>query len=540
MANFGRLTTLAEKIAERLGYESASQAEAQMGARFVQQVESEADKSLPSASKSASTELSPYRYMPEREARETNVGFLRAKATPEPQLRLPSAPEASTPAVAGMAFTPQDRELSRRLLLGGGAAALGGAALAGDTERKAEAKPAQSGASTRNEPSVPEEAPGSPPSATPSGGVDSTVARAQARVNAILPNRPSEGSLRKAVGEYEKAAAALKEQAVDTTDIDQQLADAKALYQEKANRNEMLSVVQMIAQSFAKLAAYNYGSRNGRYIADQVSVPGTDYEKRTDRAMDEYKLASGEAREQRRTELERADKRYGIERDKVNSLRERIGAEESALGRATSAYTSELTNMRADQRADEAEEKAGKRSAAEEARFNRMFGQKDYDNVQQEEAALSRQEQAVNSLTQAMTADSKDTRKRIPDLAAKAGVSPEELEQAQKETTEEGIIFDSAHPDKAAQAISQKLLPGIREKLDALRARKQIANEMSRTGESMDRVRARLEAGSNAGPNPGPSEKAPTPEQIVEYKRRNPTVPEDVAIRTMTDRLNGR
>lgn len=391
-----------------------------------------------------------------------------------------------------------------------------------------------------NKPSVPEATPGLPPSGGDQiGGVDNTVAQAQAKVNSLLPNRPSEGALRKAVSEYEKAAQNLREQSVDTTEIDKQLADAKALYNEKSNRNEMLSVVQMIAQSFARLAAYNYGSRQGRFIADQVSMPSTDYEKRTDRALDEYKLASGEAREQRHTELDRADKRYQIEKDRAGSLKERIGAEESALGRATSAYTAELTNMAADRRAAAAENKANERSTADETRFNRMFGQKDYDNVQQEEQVLRSREQAANALTQAMTADTKEARKRIPELAAKAGITPEELEQAQKDTTEEGLIFDSAQPDKAAAAISQKLLPNLREKIAALAARKKIANEMARTGESMEQVRARLEAGGNAEPAPN-SDKKPTTEQIDQYVAKYPQVDRARAEQILTDRLNGR
>lgn len=508
MANFGRLTALAEKIAARLGYDSAEHAEAQMGSRFINKVEQESflGRGGAEAQASAGSRMPDIGAEPriERNVTPPNAAGTREytgstdfsmRDTVNPS-NLPALRAPSNNITREMTYTPADRELSRQLLLGGGAAALGGATLAGDREREATATPAVSGAPApgppRNEPTDQQaDAAGSPPSdVTPVGGVPQTVTQTEAEVNRILGRgKPNAGKLRDAVSAYESAAQNLREQSVDTTALDQSLADVRSAYKERADRNELLSLMQMVAQSFGKLAAYNYGSKSGRYIGDQVNAPGVDYEARTNRALEERKLDEGDIRDRRRVELDRADKRYQIEKDRAGSLKERIGAEENALSRDTAMYTSELTAARAADAQARAEGRAARNQQSLEDRLNRQFGAKEYDNVQQEEAVLRQKEQAVTELAGALSADSKDARKRIPALAAKAGVTPEEVEQFRTDTAEKGIIWDSANPQAAANALSSALLPGVREKLDALRERKRVANTMMSTGVSLDTAR---------------------------------------------------
>lgn len=440
-------------------------------------------------------------------------------------------------------FTPSDQALSRKLLLNQGETAASGPAESAAPPLVTTSTSASTLSGPQKEPSAAGQTPGSsPPSQSQVGGVSNTVAQTQSEVNDILGRKPSAKKLRDAVEAYESAAAGLKEQSADTSSIDAALAEARKGYEEKVNRNEMLSLVQMIAQGFAKLAAYQYGAGQGRYIADQVNVPTIDYEKRSDRAAEDYKQSSLETRDLRRSELDKADKRYQMEKDKVGSLRERIGAEESALGRETSMYGDELSAARARQSDATREQGADKRDQSLEEKFNRQFGAKEVDNVQEEERILRQKEQAVTALAGAVSSDDKRSRAAIPALAAKAGVDPAEVEKFRSDTEKKGIIWDSDDPKAAAEAMAKSLLPGVRERLDALRKRKEAATEMMRTGESLEQVRSRLESGGApaAAASTAPQDKKPTPEQIAEYKRRNPSVPEDVAIKTMTDRLNGR
>lgn len=355
------------------------------------------------------------------------------------------------------------------------------------------ANAAQPTDTTQKEPSAAMQTPGSsPPPSSEVGGVSDTVAQTQDEVNNLLGRKPSARKLRDAVDAYEASASALRGRDADTSSIDAALERAKQGYEEKVSRNEMLSLVQMIAQGFSKLAAYNYGAGKGRYIADQVNVPSVDYEKRNDRALDELKLEQGEG-ERRRSAAERAaDRGYGAGKDKANSLKERIGAEETAFGRESAMYDSELNAAR--QRNSDAthERGADKRDQSLEEKFNRQFGAKEVDNVQQEEAVLRQKEQAVNALAGAIAGDDKRSRQAIPALAAKAGVTPEEIEKFRADSEQKGIIWDSADPKAAAKALSNSLLPGVRERLDALRKRKEAATEMMRTGESQEQVRSRL------------------------------------------------
>ncbi len=394
-------------------------------------------------------------------------------------------------------------------------------------------------ANTQEKPDAPVVTSGSnPPGTSPGGGVSNTVTDTQSEVNTILGRKPSAGKLRAAVDRYEQAAAGLREQQADTTDIDSALAEAKRGYDQKVDRNEMLSLVQMVAQGFAKLAAYNYGAHQGRYIADQVNVPGVDYEKRNDRALGEYKLAQDQADRGRSTAEREADRRNREQEFGVNTLKERVGAEENIFGRETTQYDAELAAARA---RDADAKRAGKEQANQqslEERLNRQFGSKEYDNVQQEEAVLRQKQQAVTALAGAMAADDKRSRAAVPALAAKAGVDPQEVEKFKQDTQDKGLIWDSDNPQAAANAISTSLLPGIRTQLDAMRERKRVAETMMSTGVSLDKARTQSpQAGSVPGNAP---EKQPTPDQLAKYKQMYPNVTDEQATRILTDRLNGR
>lgn len=360
----------------------------------------------------------------------------------------------------------------------------------------------------------PSSAAGTP--ATPSGGVDNTVAQTEAEVNKILGRgKPSAGRLRDAVSAYEAAASNLREQSVDTTALDQSLADVRSAYREKVKRNEMLGLVQLVAQSFAKLAAYQYGAGKGRYIADQVSVPGVDYEKRTDRALDERKLEEGDIRDQRKIELDRADKRYQMEKDRAQSLRERIGAEERALSTEASTYASELAAARAADAAAKAEGRAVARETSSEERFNRQYGAKEYDNAQQEESLLAR-------VTASLQDPKKAGKLNVDALATQANIAPDELvaikEQAATEAEAEDTIFtDQDRIEK--EKVQAALLQVIRNKAVALAERKRIANEMMSTGISREQARAQRPEEASI--------KAPPPGKIIKSKVDGATRPYD-------------
>lgn len=386
-----------------------------------------------------------------------------------------------------------------------------------------------SGAPTpQKEPSVPKVSPGSSPPPSPEvGGVDKTVANTQSEVNNILGRKPSSRKLRDAVDAYEAAAGQLKEQSADTSAIDADLAKARQAYDDKVSRNELLSLVQMVAQGFAKLAAYQYGAKSGRYIADQVNVPTVDYDKRSDRASEDYKQTSLEARDKRHSELDKADKRYQIEKDKVGSLRERIGAEESALGRETSMYGDELSAARA-RNSDATREKAATdRELSAEERANRAYGAKLFDNLQQEEEGLSR---ATNVLKD----EKKSKAVNVDQLATQAGIDEARLAEIKQEAASAAETEDTVFTDED-RLVKEKthagILGEIRKKLEAVRARKVEADKLMRTGKMPEQ---------GAAGTPAATEKKPTPDQVAKYKAMYPNVSDEQATQILTDRLNGR
>lgn len=388
-------------------------------------------------------------------------------------------------------YTEEQRrsELERRRKAGLAAAVGAGA--------ESDAPVSSSGATPNKEPTETGSTAGSPLSGgSPGEGGSSILANTTSRVNQILtpegsrtPDKPNPRQLRDAVSEYERAVAELKQTGADTTAVDAALADAKQAYESKASRNEMLGVVQLVAQAVAKLAAYQYEAKEGRYIADQVNVPSVDYEKRTDRALDEYKLATGEAEKGRNRAERESDRDYSAQKDRSGSLRERIGSEERIFGNDTAAYSSELANVRANERAGASESAADARARAAEEAANRRFGKQDLDNAEQE---LSSYQMIEKGLQQKTGSKSKVDLDQIAQ-SDKVGITADELDQI-KQTAADADEYGGI-PEKQAvdNAVKSAILAKLKPKLDALRTRMANSREVMRTG--------KLNATPSAAPN---------------------------------------
>lgn len=194
------------------------------------------------------------------------------------------------------------------------------------------------------------------PASPDSGGVKQKVAQALDQVNQITSvPKPSPAEYRAALSVYDKVNENLKLGGVDTTATDKALADAKEAYQSEKDRNQLLGLVQMVGQSFARLAAGAYGNAHGeRDIAGKLDLSNVDYDARNNLASNDYKTAVGLAENRDRNQrLDLAEKNryaYDTARDKAAA---KVGVEKDIYNEQVRQYGDDLRHLR-----DIAKEKA--------------------------------------------------------------------------------------------------------------------------------------------------------------------------------------
>lgn len=317
---------------------------------------------------------------------------------------------------------------------------------------------------TRNEPSVQEEAPGSPPSGSPSGGVLNTVARTEKKVNRSLgtggdeTQPPTLTALRRASAAYQQGLQDLKNQGVDVSDTEEQLRAVRAAYREKADRNELLSLVQMVAQSFGKLAAYQYGQKTGRYIADQVNVPGVDYESRTDRAMREAQVEAGDIETVRKARESAAAQDRSLQERIAQARKEDIDVERYYEEEAARDRRAAESERRQEARTRASEKRDAEREKGRTAAASRQDALLEYKDAQRSESLLDRINTSLDDPKELKTKD-------LSGIADQVGVSEEEKKAAYDVADADTLIGKPSQAD-----INAALLPVLRKKIGERRA----------------------------------------------------------------------
>lgn len=256
--------------------------------------------------------------------------------------------------------------------------------------------------------------------------------------------------------------------------IDQQIRDAKQLYQERAGRNEWLDLAKNIGQALTRYGAARAGMRRDEDLSNLQFMPGKDYGADTGRAFEEYRTERGDIermgdilRRQREQELQpqEADlsRRLSIARED-----ERAKAAEEAAGRR------EKASERRQTRSLEAMEERARKVREESARKEQL------KDLNSEQGEVVKRLNAAGLLALDLQSEDKNTRreasKRIPSLLERAGTDPEVYNQIKQESMEPGWLWgQNESPEKRREAYQRLVIEPLKARLQQL---KQKENEL--------------------------------------------------------------
>lgn len=405
-------------------------------------------------------------------------------------------------------------------------------------------------ASEQTKPAAPPVAPIRKPSSVETGSIGGTSSVPEAAANVNTPGdiskqppgttdksfmdlvttaqrsaaKPSDSGIRDAMAKYEEASAKLKDRNVDTSDIDQQISDARAMYKSKADRNEWLELAQLIGRGLINLGAYAEGTKTGRLIAPGSETPMIDYGKRTDRAAEEFGREASLAEKSRQHRIDQAREQRLGDQESLQPMKEGVRAAEDKYKSDISVYNNTLDNI---VRAG-VEEERNRRSLESDAKrgdaeATRQLMQERRLEVQ---AALADNKEAASEMKQlSMQSDSSaqyiaailaDRPKDAARLAPKSAVTEDEIaaarEQAEKEV-DPGLWTSKEEEAQIAAKTQATLLSKIQNKVSELRARKAVNDQRIRTGSTASSAAEQI----GKQTQPETATKTATKEQLQAY-----------------------
>jgi len=261
--------------------------------------------------------------------------------------------------------------------------------------------------------------------------------------------RASDEGVNNALQEYKSLADRLESLGLDTSAMDQQMADAASKYEKRRTTSEWAEVAQTLAQAFARYAAADAG-----LDWTKLDIPTIDYQKRIERDAKERDSEIERAKLSQRSREQVLGLQRDTLRDRLQVAREGIGTEENKR-----RLEQDLLIKRADlrMRGDELREKS-KQETNRSRDEKRQAANSLLKSTGEELATLQSKIDAVESTALAyLQGDtSAGTLKAMRDF----GISPSELEQAlddsDKDDKGEDQWFVAESPVKAAQAIARK------------------------------------------------------------------------------------
>lgn len=303
-----------------------------------------------------------------------------------------------------------------------------------------------------------------------------------------------------------------------TQSLKDSIAEARALYNSEATKNDWLQVAQTLSRAVAQFGAAASGGKSHNMAGLDLGN-GIDYEARSKRALDQYKLEreglTEEAKNQRQKEEDLGSRQKEIHGIQAKSLEDALAAQrerekdEDQFNKAI-----ELAKMQGDREA--------LRNALHDKKVGDAEAEKDrilqINNMKAEQKSTDAQVQAGLQLANLynnyddMKSKYKD---KLPEmesqLAAKAGIDPAQLTEVSNSAMDKGIlgtgIFRSEDKKAKSKLVTDQL---IKPKQDRLGSLKSAIDELSRKR-------------SSASAAPAASNPAPAPQDSGMVKMKSPS-----------------
>lgn len=321
---------------------------------------------------------------------------------------------------------------------------------------------------------------------------------------------------------------------VDMEQFDQAEQEAKQMYQDRASRNEWLSLADRVGNAITRIGAAQAGLKHGVDLSNINYGPMKDWDKDTDRAFQDYTTELGRQGSKRSAALKNRENEMGLGekafeydwKSKEQAARDARAAEEEKA--KDKRYRDSLMSQEA--RSDARLKRQEEAELSREERENKRLELKDLEG---KEAAALRQNQArqalFNQLQQAndLSGKSKDKlEQQYGKLAAEAGVDLGEIQARLEEQETRPRIFGGRSKEEDQKAKSQILNEKLAESKNLL-ADIQRRKQERLTG-SQPQVRG----------EEVPAAKEPSAEMVAKYVKLNPSVTEAQARDILKKRLN--
>ena len=320
------------------------------------------------------------------------------------------------------------------------------------------------------------------------GGVDEKVPSLAETVNSNIPlpempslQQASSKELMDATDKYiEELQRISQRDAVDTSDLQQQLRDARKEYRENRKKNEFLEALQLVATAFGSLAGSLYGQKHGRYIGDRINVGQIDYSKRTDLDRRELGDTTEDIRAEEARRFKQDEAAYRRDLDAAAGLKERISANREVYEQKQDAFTTEYREkmdayIAAQREILQAEEDA-KRTGAKEVDTVRAAGTKLVDDAGAQLGILGRLERDLVGPKAIKGLEPEDIISRAEDEGL---LTQEEADAAVEKGGEGEVFYTDADKKKVLVDVIRGKLAARRQQLGQ---EQEIGKQMYLTG----------------------------------------------------------
>lgn len=268
----------------------------------------------------------------------------------------------------------------------------------------------------------------------------------------------------------------------DMSAIDSAEADAKQLYQDRANRADWLSVAEKIGNAAIKFGQADAAIHHNVDVSQMKDLAPTDWEKRVDRYAGDYKTdldalerKRAGTREMVNEQNRRAQQDYENQlqplQDKAKFLQYKYGQESADYRRSIQDAARDSHMMQMEQFR---ENQSGNRQELTEDRQLRALQAKDYQQqLKQIQEQKKNATAAAQFLSQQEDLDPKTVQKlevQNPGLMGRAGITPEQLGNITKAAQVPGRFYGTnTDPEKRNALIQEQVLAPLEQKEMTLR-----------------------------------------------------------------------
>jgi len=248
--------------------------------------------------------------------------------------------------------------------------------------------------------------------------------------------------------------------------LQQAMARAKQMYQDRATANEWGEVAQTVGQALARAAAAREGLKTNRDMSNLNMGPGFDFQNRGNRLFKEYQQEVQDAQE-----LDKLDRAGTEEQQGFNQ--KRYGRQENSLETAL-----RLARDKEEEQNRLARERLGK--DGDTARESKQDARLQLQDLRQQEQDLKKQllarQQLANELTREEDLTPKAAKKlqeKYGSLAAQGDLDLAGLQSELTSTDKPGRLWGTNPDPEARRTTLGSKVQEIKQMLDEVRARKE-------------------------------------------------------------------